>query len=134
MIGTGPPILVGPFMSTQVNIRYTCRNAQKVTGCGTTFSQSYYSYIWFLLGEGNLIFCWMGSRQNYFGSVGKIIIIALSFRVGTSKNKNYWSSRFCIKSTHLFVWWFNDFNCFKFLFFIYFIATQKRKIILEKNC
>ena len=32
------------------------------------------------LGEGNLIFCCAGSRDNYFGSVGKIIIIVLSFR------------------------------------------------------
>ena len=41
------------------------------------------------LGEGNLIFCCMGSRENYFESVCKIvIIIILSFRVGTSKNEN----------------------------------------------
>ena len=34
---------------------------------------------------GNLIFCCMGSRENYFESVGKIMIIILSFRVFTSK-------------------------------------------------
>ena len=31
----------------------------------------------------------MGSQENYFGSVGRsVMIIILSFRVGTSKNKN----------------------------------------------
>ena len=29
--------------------------------------------------------------------------------------------------------WINDVKCTKFLFFIYFIATQKKKIILEEN-
>ena len=29
--------------------------------------------------------------------------------------------------------WFNDVKCTKFLFFIYFIATRKKKIILEEN-
>ena len=44
---------------------------------------------WEGLGEGNLIFCCMGSRENFLGwSLGKIIIIIiLSFRVGISKNK-----------------------------------------------
>ena len=44
-----------------------------------------------LLGEGNLIICCTGSRENYVGSrrsVGKIVIIILSFRVATSKSKN----------------------------------------------
>ena len=41
------------------------------------------------LGEGNLIFCHMGSQENYLGwSVCKIvIIIILSVGFGTSKNK-----------------------------------------------
>ena len=30
----------------------------------------------------------MGSQENYFGSVGKIIVINLSFWVDTSKNGN----------------------------------------------
>ena len=32
------------------------------------------------LDEGNLFFCCAGSRDNYFGSVGKILIMVLSFR------------------------------------------------------
>ena len=45
--------------------------------------------IFLYLGEGNLIFCCTGSRENYFWSVGRQnIIIILSFRVDTSKNKN----------------------------------------------
>ena len=40
----------------------------------------------FRLGDDNLTFCCMGSRDDYFGSVGWQNILILSFRVGTSKN------------------------------------------------
>ena len=39
------------------------------------------------LGEGNLIICCTGSRENYW-LVVRIIIIILSFQVATSKNRN----------------------------------------------
>ena len=34
---------------------------------------------------------------------------------------------------HLFMLWFNDVKCTKVLFFIDFIAAQKKKIILGEN-
>ena len=58
------------------------------------------------LGEGNLIFCHMGSQENYLGwSVCKIvIIIILSLGFGTSKNKNinHWGKENCAyQSDHI---------------------------------
>ena len=56
------------------------------------------------LGEGNLIFCCMGSQESFSGwSVGKMII-TLSFRVGISKNENidWWlKETYAIMSTQV---------------------------------
>ena len=71
-------------------------------------------------------------------SVSKIIIIILSLRLSTSKNKNIghrdWGICDKWKQPHIFTPWFNDAKCMKFLLFIYFIATHIRvKINHKKN-
>ena len=90
-----------------------------------------------VLGEGNIILCCTGSRGINLGrSVGKIIII-FSLRVGTSKNKNidHRGKETCTcKSDHMSLLHDSKMSrcqVTKFLFFICFITTQKKKIILK---
>ena len=99
-------------------------------------------------GEGNLIFCCKGSRENHghgessFWLVAKIMIIILRFWVGTSKKKKSLSSQrnlcyhvntmYIRNLSHLFILWFNNVRYTKCLFFMYFIVIEKKKIALEE--
>ena len=57
-------------------------------------------------------------------SVGKLILIILSFRVGTSKNEMILIIDVKYESDHIsFIMWFNDVMCTKFLFCISFTVT-----------
>ena len=85
------------------------------------------------------MFCCTGSRENFFGSVGRSVgkvIMILNLRVGKSKNEiDHWGKEIlCLRKwPHLFMLWFYSFKRTKFLFFIDFIATQKKKDHMEKT-
>ena len=75
-------------------------------------------------------------------SVGKIIIIILSFRVDTSKNKNIghgvketcaiMSTQVTYKISHIQTR-FNNIKCTNFLFFLYFYHILKEKAHIKRN-
>ena len=75
-------------------------------------------------------------------SVGKIIIIILSFRVGTSKNKNIenrvkencaiMSTQVTYETDQIFTPWFNNVKCTKFLFYKFY-CNLKEKVHIKRN-
>ena len=75
-----------------------------------------------LLGKGNFIFGWTGSRENYFGSVGQQQKI-LSFRISASQNKKLLFIKFMCENNHMFNVWFSDVKSTKFLFFNHFTIS-----------
>ena len=118
---------------------------------------------WYLdyLGQVNVRFCYRCSQENYFWwvgrSIGKIIVF-VSFRVGTSQNKNIAnrvkeicaiisniiSNHYIISNiisintnyiwnrSHLLTPWFNNVKSTKVLFFMYTVVILKKKIMLEE--
>ena len=66
-----------------------------------------------------------------------MIIIILNLGFDTSKNKiiDHQGNENCAYESDqsVFTLWFYDAKCTKCLFFIYFTATQKKKIILEEK-
>ena len=92
----------------------------------------------FTLGEGNLMFCCTGSRENFFGSVGRSVgkmIMILNLRVGKSKNKiDHWGKEILRlrKWPHLLMLWFYSFKRTKFLFLSTLLQPKRKKIIWRK--